>query len=133
MTDGSTYLRTQKSTEIASLFKNYLYLYVSLVFHFPDNIWPIYMYILSMFLLHDEGFDNFRESARGLEGKVSHTWFFRVVLKKPPKPGSKVRSRDPGVMIVLWLYMSVLLYFFVTFRNICTELNYWWKCQTHPY
>ena len=39
------------------------------------------MYILSMFLLHDEGFDNFRESARGLEGKVSHTWFFRVVLK----------------------------------------------------
>ena len=29
--------------------------------------------------------------------------------KTHQKPGSKVRSRDPGVVIVLWLYLSVLL------------------------
>ena len=41
--------------------------------------------------------------------------------------GLKVRSRDPGVMIVIWLYLSVSLYCFVTlFRNVCTELNYYW-------
>ena len=49
----------------------------------------------------------------------------RCSVKKPSKPGSKVRPRDPGGMIVIWLYLSVSLYCFVCnpFRNICTELN----------
>ena len=124
MTDGSTYLRTQKSTEIASLFKNYLYLYVPLVFHFPDNIWPIYMYILSLFLLHDEGFDNFRESARGLEGKVSHTWFFRVVLKKTTKTGVKGSFQGSwGYDCIMTIPVCIIVVFCNPIRNICTELK----------
>ena len=35
-------------------------------------------------------------------------------LKKKPKPGSKVRFRGPGVVIGLWLYLSVFLYHFAT-------------------